>query len=115
MAVTKSTATVVSGLNPALVAPAGAARLDERVTPVGMTVGMLAVILAPVWLVVTDHVAVALVMLVGPEPGVAVVTASVGAPANAIWLIALIEKVIGCVAVNCPRAAGAAATTRTIA
>ena len=59
---------------------------------------MLAVILAPVWLVVTAHVAAA-VALVGLLPATAVLITSDGLPANAIWLMASTWKVTVCVAV----------------
>ena len=53
---------------------------------------MLAVIFAPVWFVVTAHVAAA-VALVGLLPAVAVLITSEGLPTKAIWLIASTWKV----------------------
>ena len=112
MPVTRSTAVVLSDRKPALVAAAGATRLDDSVRPVGMFDAMLAVILAPVWLVVTAQEDVASVTLVGAEPAVAVVIVSDGAPTKAIWLMALTWKVTVCVAVWA-WAAGRATTART--
>jgi hypothetical protein len=59
---------------------------------------MLAVILEPVWLVVTAHVAPA-VAAVGSTPALAVLITSEGLPLNAIWLIASTWNVTVCVAV----------------
>ena len=83
----------------ARVAPAGAARLEDSVRPAAMAAGMLAVIFAPVWLVVTAQVAEASVTLVGAEPATAVVIVSDGAPTKATWLMALTAKVTVWVAV----------------
>src|SRR4030088_138278 len=91
--VTRSTATVPTAVSPALVAPAGATRLTLRVSPVPMMLGMLAEILAPVWLVVTAQVLLASTADVGSLPAAAVVTVSEGVPAKEIWLIAFTAKV----------------------
>jgi hypothetical protein len=80
MAVTRSTATVPNAVIPALEAPVGGARLTESVSPVGIAVGMLAEIFAPVWFVVIAHVLVPSVTAVGWLPAVAVVTVSEGEP-----------------------------------
>src|SRR5258708_14682902 len=53
MPVTTSAAVVPKGTIPPLAAPGGATRCADNVRPVGMTVAMLAVILAVLWLVVT--------------------------------------------------------------
>src|SRR5437762_4690106 len=98
MLVTRSTDVVLSDCEPAVEAPAGAARFTESVRPPGMLEPMLAVIFAPDWFVVTAHVAAA-VTLVGLLPAVAVLMTSEGLPANAIWLIASTWKVMVCVAV----------------
>src|SRR5689334_11241477 len=98
MPVTTSTATVLSDCAPALVPPVGAVTLTVRVRPEGMAEPMLAVILAPVWLVVTAQVAPA-VALVGAEPAVAVLITSDGLPLKAIWLMASTWKATDCVAV----------------
>src|SRR6185295_4325959 len=98
MPVTRSTEVVLSDCEPALEAPAGAVRLTESVTPVGIADPMLAVILAPVWLVVTAHVAAA-VALVGLLPAVAVLITSDGLPLKAIWLMASIWNVTDWLAV----------------
>src|SRR5688572_575095 len=81
--VTRSTAVVLSACEPVLVAPAGATRLTESVRPAGMLDPRLAVILAPVWFVVTAHVAGA-VTAPGFEPAAAVLITSDGLPENAI-------------------------------
>src|SRR6185503_8650231 len=88
MPVTTSTAVVLSGFAPELVAPDGAASVAESVRPVGMAVVMLAITLAFDWLVVTDHVAPEDVTVVGALPAVAVVMPSDGLPLTAIWLMA---------------------------
>src|SRR2546430_8259359 len=80
MPVMTSTAVVLSATRPALLAPAGAPRLAERVTPAGIALPMLAVILAVLWLVVTAQVLPEDVTLVGGLPGTAAVTAIVGEP-----------------------------------
>jgi hypothetical protein len=54
--------------------------------------GMVAEILAPVWLQVTDQVLLASTAEVGSLPAVAVVIVSVGDPAKEIWLIAFTAK-----------------------
>ena len=82
MVVDGETAVVLSDWAPALEAPAGAERLTLRVKPADMLEPMLAVILAPVWFVVTAHVAAA-VALVGLLPAVAVLITSEGLPENA--------------------------------
>src|SRR5689334_12483973 len=96
--VTTSTAVVLSVCAPALDAPVGAPRFTWSVRPAGMTDPMLAVIFAPVWLVVTDQVAAA-VALVGALPAVAVLITSDGLPLKEIWLMASTWKVTDCVAV----------------
>jgi hypothetical protein len=85
---------------PALVAPAGAVRLAESVTPFGMAVGMLAEIFALVWFVVMAQVEVASETFVGPLPAVAAVMVSDGDPVTAIWLIAVTANVTVWVAVD---------------
>src|SRR5450432_1608278 len=87
--VTRSTAAVPRARKPTLVAPAGAAKLELSVRPATRAAGMLAVIFAVLWLVVTAQVAVASVTLVGAEPATAVVMVSDGAPVKATLLIAL--------------------------
>src|SRR5437773_11028975 len=98
MLVTRSTAVVLSDNAPALDAPDGAERLTERVKPAGMFEPMLAVIFAPVWFVVTAHVAAA-VALLGLLPSVAVLITSDGLPAKETWFTASTWKVTTCVAV----------------
>src|SRR6058998_4164600 len=112
MLVTRSTDVVLSDRAPALVAPAGAVRFTASVRPAGMFDPMPAVILAPVWFVVTAHVAAA-VAPVGALPAVAVLMTSEGLPEKAIWLIASTWKVMVCVAV-CADAALTALTTNAI-
>ena len=68
MPVTTFTAVVPSAVRPVLVAPAGAVRLADSVSPAGIAEGMLAVIDAPVWLVVTDQVLPVDVTEVGALP-----------------------------------------------
>jgi len=98
MLVTRSTAVVLSDCDPALLAPVGAVRFAESVTPAGIAEPMLAVIFEPVWFVVTAHVAAA-VALAGSLPAVAVFTTSEGLPEKAIWLMASTWKVTVWVAV----------------
>jgi hypothetical protein len=64
-----------------------------------MALGMLAVILAVLWLVVTDHELAAEVTLVGALPAVAVLMSSEGAPVTEIWLMAVTWNVTVCAAV----------------
>ena len=68
MPVTTSTAAVPRAWSPALDAPEGAARFADRVTPEGIALPIEAVILAPVWLVVTAQVLPLEVTLVGAPP-----------------------------------------------
>src|SRR3954463_9084821 len=84
--------------------------LAESVTPVGIAVGMLAVILAPVWFVVTAHVLPVEVTEVGAPPATAAEMVSDGVPPTEIRLIASTCIVTVCVAV-CAEAEAAAATT----
>src|SRR6185436_2568301 len=87
----------------------------ERVKPAGMAVGILPVIFAVLWFVVTAQLDTALVTLVGALPATAVVIVKVGAPVKAIWLMALTENVTVCVAVWACTAAGIAAPRRAMA
>src|SRR5689334_7813084 len=98
MPVTTSTAVAVRVVAPALEPPAGADMLTWSVRPAGIAVLMLAVILAPLWLVVTAHEAAA-EACVGLLPAVAVLINSEGEPATAIWLMASTWKLTLCVAV----------------
>src|SRR6478736_5738726 len=111
MPVTTSTAVVPRAWRPALVPPEGAARLAERVTPVGIVLPIEAVILAPLWLVVTAQVLPLEVTLVGAPPATAAEMVMDGVPVTATWLIASICSVTVCVAV-CAAAEAAAAITR---
>src|ERR1035437_6258788 len=97
MPVTTFTAVVLSAMRPALVAPAGAVRIAERVKPAGMSLGMSAVIQAVLWVGVTDHELAAAGALVGALPAVAVLMTSEGAPVTEIWLMALTWNVTVCV------------------
>src|SRR6185436_5400746 len=99
MPVTRSTAEVLSGWYPALVPPAGAPMSAESVTPDGRLDAMLAVIFAPVWLVVTAQVLPVEVTEVGAPPATAAVIVRVGVPATATRLIASTWKVTVWVAV----------------
>src|SRR4051812_35188443 len=85
--------------------------LADSVTPVGMADAMLAVILAPVWLVVTAHVLPVDVTEVGAPPATAAEMVRVGVPATDTRLIASTWKVTVWVAV-CAWPEAAAATTR---
>ena len=87
MPVTTSTAVVLSDCAPVLEPTEGALTLTDSDRPLGMFEAMLAVILAPVWFVVTAHVPEA-VASVGFDPAVAVLITSEGLPLKAIWLIA---------------------------
>ena len=84
MPVTRSTAVVLSDLAPALVAPVGAPSVAESVRPAVMLLLIEAVILAPVWFVVTAQVLPVDVADVGPEPATAVLMTSDGVPVTAI-------------------------------
>lgn len=98
MPVMTSTAVVLKVCEPALAPTEGALTFTDSARPLGMFEPMLAVIFAPVWLVVTAHVPAA-VALEGSEPAVAVLITSDGLPEKAIWLIASTWKVTVCVAV----------------
>src|SRR5437762_3279211 len=99
MPVTTSAATVLRAVRPALVAPAGAERFDDNVSPAGIAELMLAVIFAPVWFVVTFHDDDASMTVVGGLPAVAVVMASDGVPDTDTTLIAFTWMVTFWVAV----------------
>src|SRR4051812_28763946 len=84
----------------------------ESVTPAGIAVGMLAVILAFVWLVVTAHVLPVDVTEVGAPPATAAEIARDGVPETEIRLIASTCIVTVCVAVWAEADAAAATTSR---
>src|SRR3954465_4698274 len=110
--VTMSTAVVLSVFAPALVAPAGAPIVAVSVSPAGMLLAIDAVILAPVWFVVTAQVLPLDVAEVGAPPATAAEMAMVGVPETATWLIASTWKVTVCVAVWACAEAAAATTSR---
>src|SRR4051812_35657015 len=99
MPVTRSTAEVLRDIYPALVPPVGLPMFAERVTPDGMFEAMLAVILAPVWFVVTAQVFPVEVAEVGAPPATAAEIVRVGVPATEIRLMASTWKVMVWVAV----------------
>src|SRR6476659_4590672 len=105
-----STATVLRDFAPALVAPAGAPIVAHRVRPAGMLLAIEAVILAPVWLVVTAQLLPADVAEVGALPGVALLITSDGVPVTPMRLIASTWKVTVWVAV-CAEAVVATSAT----
>src|SRR5688572_23161366 len=84
----------------------------ESVTPAGIAEPMLAVIFAPDWFVVTDHVLPVDVAVVGAPPATAAETVRVGVPATATWLIASTWKLNVWVAVWAFAAAAAAMMRR---
>src|SRR3954470_7820562 len=86
--VTMSTATVLRVFAPALVAPAGAPIVQLSVRPAGMLLAIDAVILAPVWFVVTAQVLPLDVAEVGALPAEAVLMTSDGVPVTPTRLIA---------------------------
>src|SRR4051794_409179 len=88
MVVTMSSATVLRLCAPALVAPAGAPIVQLKVKPAGMLLAIDAVILAPVWLVVTAQVLPLDVAEVGAPPAAAVLMTSDGVPVTPTRLIA---------------------------
>src|SRR3954470_20068350 len=108
--VTMSTATVLRVFAPALVAPAGAPIVQLSVRPASMLLAIDAVILAPVWFVVTAHVLPLEVAEVGALPAVAVLMTSDGVPVTPTRLIASTWKVTVWVAV-CAEADVAAKAT----
>src|SRR5687768_1020689 len=113
MPVTRSTAVVLRPWYPALVAPVGLPMLAERVMPVGMTVGIEAVIFAELWLVVTAQVLPVEVTEVGAPPATAAEIARDGVPATEIRLIASTCIVTVWFAVWAEAEAAAAAPSRT--
>ena len=68
--------------------------LAESVSPAGMAVGMLALIVQALWLVVTAQLFVAEVTEVGGLPGVALLITNDGTPVMATVLIALTCRLI---------------------
>src|SRR3954464_15737153 len=108
--VTMSTATVLRLFAPALVAPAGAPIVQLSVRPAGMLLAIDAVILAPVWFVVTAQLLPLDVAEDGALPAVAVLMTSDGEPVTPTRLIASTWNVTVWVAV-CAEAAVAAIAT----
>src|SRR2546423_15480157 len=110
MPVTTSAAVVLSAVRPALVAPAGAERFADNVSPAGIAELMLAVIFAPVWFVVTFHADDASMTVVGGLPAVAVVMVSDRGPDTETTLIAITWMGPFCVSVCADAVGGTPAT-----
>src|SRR3954469_2287801 len=110
--VTMSTAVVLRLFAPALVAPAGAPIVQLSVRPAGMLLAIEAVILAPVWFVVTAQVLPLDVAEVGALPALAVLMTRDGVPVTPTRLIASTWNVTVWVAVCAEAEAAAARTSR---